>query len=173
MRLARPSMGRMRESARREVGVHQRLDLALDVVGQLEAVRPEQLDAVVLVGIVRGRDHDAEVGAHRAGQHGDGRRRHRAEQQHVHADRREAGLQGVFDHVAGQARVLADHDAVAVVAALEHEAGRLPDLQGEFRRDDAVGAAADAVGAEMLARHASILPRCGDRAGRAASDIAE
>ena len=63
-------------------------------------------------------------------------------------------MQGGFDHVAGQARVLADHHAVAVVAALEQEARRLPHLQGQFRRDDAVGAAADSVGAEMLACHA-------------------
>ena len=35
-----------------------------------------------------------------------------------------------LDHVAGEPRVLADHDPVAVIAALEHEAGRLPDLAG-------------------------------------------
>jgi hypothetical protein len=62
-----------------QVAVDQRLDLALDLVGQLVAVRTEQLDAVVVVGIVRGRDHHAEIGAHRARQHGDRRRRHRAE----------------------------------------------------------------------------------------------
>jgi hypothetical protein len=33
-----------------------------------------------------------EIGAHRARQHGDRGRRHRAEQEHVHADRGEAGL---------------------------------------------------------------------------------
>ena len=61
----------------------------------------------------------------RARQHGDGRRRHRAEQQHVHAHRGEAGDQGGFDHVAGKARILADDDAMAVVAAAEDEARRL------------------------------------------------
>ena len=125
----------------------------LDLVGELVAVRPEQLDAVVVERIVRGRDHDAEIGAHRARQHGDRRRRHRAEQQHVHADRGEAGDQRGLDHVAGQPRVLADHHAMAVVAAAKHQAGRLPDLQRQFRRDHAVGAAANAVGAEILANH--------------------
>ena len=62
----------------------------------------------------------------RARQHGDGRRRHRAEQQHVHADRGEAGDQRVLDHVAGQARVLADDDAVAVLAALEPSPAACP-----------------------------------------------
>ena len=71
--------------------VEQLLDLLLDVVGQLEALRAEQLDAVVLEQIVRSRDHHAEIGAHRLGQHRHRRRRHRAEQQHVHADRGEAG----------------------------------------------------------------------------------
>ena len=32
------------------------LDRELDLVGELVAVRPEQLDAVVLIGVVRGRD---------------------------------------------------------------------------------------------------------------------
>ena len=33
------------------------------------------------------------------------------------------------------------------------EAGRLPDLEGEVRRDHAIGASANAVGAEILACH--------------------
>ena len=138
---------------RRDVAVHQRLDPRLDLVGQLVAVGAEQLDAVVLIGIVRGRDHHAEVAAHRAGQHRDRRRRHRAEQQDVDAHRGEAGDQGVFDHVARQARVLADHDPVAMVAALKREPGGLADLHRDFRGDLGVGPAANAVGAEIFAPH--------------------
>ena len=133
--------------------VEQLLDLLLDVVGQLEALRAEQLDAVVLEQIVGGRDHHAEIGAHRLGQHRDRRRRHRADQQHVHADRGEARDHGVFDHVAGQARVLADHDAMAMLAALKHQARGLADLERQFRRDQAVGAAPDAVRTEIIAAH--------------------
>ena len=135
--------------------VEQLLDLLLDLVGQLEAVRAEQLDAVVVEQIVRGGDHHAEIGAHRLGQHRDRRRRHRAEQQHVHADRGEAGDQRVFDHVAGEPGVLADHDAMAMLAALKHQAGRLADLERQLRRDQTVGAAANAVGAEIFATHVS------------------
>ena len=138
----------------RQVALDQLLDLALDLVGELEAVRPEQLDAVVVVRVVRGRDHDAEVGAHGAREHGDRRRRHRAGQQHVHADRGEAGDQRGLDHVAGEAGVLADQHAVAVLAALEDQAGGLPDLEREFGRDHAVGAAANAIGTEIFASHA-------------------
>ena len=135
------------------VAVDQRFDVVLGLVGKLVAVGPEQLDAVVVERIVRGRDHDADVGPHRARQHGDGRGRHRAEQQHVHADRGEARDQRRLDHVAGQPGILADHHAMAMLAAAEHKAGRLSDLERQLRRDHAVGAAANAVGTEILANH--------------------
>ncbi len=135
------------------VGVDQRFDLVLDVVGQLVAVGSEQLDAVVVEGVVRGGDHDAEIGAHRARQHGDRRRGHRPEQQHVHADGGEARDQSRLDHIAGQPGILADDDAVAVFAAAEDKPGGLAHLQRQFRRDHAVGAAANAVCAEILPNH--------------------
>ncbi len=113
--------GRLRELLR-HVGVDQTLDLELDRVRELVAVRAEQLDAVVVVEIVRSRDHHPEIGAHRTRQHGDGRRRHRAEQQHVHADRGEARDQRGLDHVAREPRVLADHDAMTMIAAAKHAA---------------------------------------------------
>jgi hypothetical protein len=52
----------------------QRLDLQLRLVRELEAVRAEQLDAVVFVGVVRRADDHARVGAHAAGEVSDGRR---------------------------------------------------------------------------------------------------
>ena len=116
------------------VGVDQLLDLLLGVVRQLVAFGIEQLDAVVVERVVRGRDHDAEVGAQRARQHGDGRRRHRPEQKHVHADRGEARHERGLEHVAGQAGILADDDAVPVVAVLEDLARGHADLQRHLRR---------------------------------------
>ncbi len=150
------------------VGLDQRLDLLLDIVGQLIAVGAEQFYAVVVEWIVRGRNHDAEIGAHGTRQHGDGGGRHRAEQQHVHADRCEAGHQRVLDHVTGQPRVLPDHDAVAVVTALEHQPGRLPDLQRQLRGNHAVGATPNSIGPEIFASHESPLARSQfpDRASR-------
>ena len=136
-----------------QIGIEQLLDLRFDLVAELEAVRPEQLDAVVVEGIMRGRDHHAEIGAHRARQHADRRRRDRAGQQHVHADRGEAGDQRVLDHVAGQPGVLADQHTVAVIAVLEHQPGGLADLERQFRRNDLVGPAANAVGAEITTNH--------------------
>ncbi len=136
-----------------EVFVEQLLDLLFDVVGQLEAEWPKQLDAIVLEQIMRRRDHDAEIGAHRLGQHCHRRRRHRAEQQHVHADRCEAGNHGVFDHVTGQPCVLADDDAMTVVATLKHEARRLPYLHRQFRRDQPIGTAPNPIGPEIFPAH--------------------
>ena len=140
------------------VAVDQAFDLALDLVRKLVAVRAEQLDAVVVERVVRGRDHHPQVGAHRAGEHGDGRGRHRPELQHVHAHGGEAGDQRRLDHVAGKPGVLADHDAMAVLAAAEDEAGCLPDLERQLGRDHAIGAAANAVGTEIFANHGPRLP---------------
>jgi hypothetical protein len=149
-------IGRFRELPRNLL-VDQRFDRMLDLIGELVAIGAEQLDTVILEHVVRGRDHDAEIGAHRARQHGDGGCRHGAEQEHVHADGGEAGNERIFDHVAGKPRVLADYDAMAVLAALEGEARGLADFQREFRGDHAIGAAADAVGPEILACHRSAL----------------
>src|SRR5207237_9908704 len=81
------------------------------------------------------------------------RRRHRAEQQHVHADRGESGHHGVFDHVAGEPRILADDDAMAMLAALKHQSGRLPDLERQLRRDQTIGTAPNPVRTEIFAAH--------------------
>ena len=133
--------------------VEQVLDLLLDVVGELEALRAEQLDAIVFEQIMRSRDHNAEIGAHRLGQHRDRRRRHRADQQHVHADRCEARHHGIFDHVAGQAGVLADDDAMAMFTALKHEPCRLADLERQFWRNQTIGTPPNPVRTKIIAAH--------------------
>jgi hypothetical protein len=136
----------------RDVGVafDQPLDLHLDRVGELEAVRAKQLDAVVLVGIVRSRDHDADVSTHRAGQEADRGRRQRPEQQHVDADRQEACRQRLLDHVAAEARVLAHHDAMAMAAAIEDPTRGHTDAHGDLGRHRArVRAAPHPIGAEQ------------------------
>ena len=67
----------------------------------------------------------------------------------------EARDQRGFDHVAGEPRILADHHAMAMIAAREDAAGRHAGLHGDLGRHRmAVGAAADAVRAEQFAGHA-------------------
>ena len=140
--------GRLGERRR---GLEQRLDRLLGGVGELEAVGAEELDAVVLERVVRGRDHHPEIGAHRAREHAHRRRRHRADEEDVHADRGEARGQRRLEHVARAAGVLADQHPVGVAAVGEVAPGRLPEPErrlGRHRR--VVGAAAHAVGAEEL-----------------------
>ena len=134
--------------------IHKRFDLFLDLIGELVTVGPEQLDAVVGKRVVGGRNHHAQVRAQRARQHGDSGRRHRAEQKHVHADGGESRLHGGLDHVARKARVLANHDAVAMRAAGEQMAGRHAHFEGDFGRHGMlVGLPANAVGAEIASCH--------------------
>src|SRR5690606_7855402 len=61
--------------ARQGNGAFERtLDRFFVLVRKLEAIGPEQLDAVIVIGVVAGRDHDAEVGAHFTGKQRHGRR---------------------------------------------------------------------------------------------------
>ena len=155
MRFARPSAADL-ASFLAMSRIDQALDLLLDLVGELVAVGSEQLDAVVVVGIVRGRDHHPDIGPHRPRQHRDRRRRHWPEQQHVETDRGEPGDKRRLDHIAGEPRVLADHHPVTMLAAAKHQARRLADPQSEVRRDHAVCPAANAICAEILVRHGAL-----------------
>ena len=129
------------------------LDPLLDLVRQLVAVAAEQLDAVVAIGIVRGRDNDADIGAQAARQHRDRRGRQRPDQHHVHAHRDEAGGQRRLEHVARKPGVLADDDEMLVRAVFEAFADRHRHFERGFRRHRLdVGSAADPVSAEELAR---------------------
>ena len=118
MRLARDQAWRAARGHPRVPLSIKAFDLELGGVVELAAVGAEQLEAVVVVRVVRGGDHDAEVGAQAARHHRHARRRQRAEQAHVHADGGEAGHKRGLQHVAGQARVLADHDEVPAIAAV-------------------------------------------------------
>src|SRR5690606_2786219 len=142
---------------RRGYGRHRLINLALDfqldIVRQLGAFAGEKLDAVVLVGIVRGADDNAGLGVECAGQVGDGGSGHRAEQRYIRARRNEAGLQRRLEHIAGNARVLADDD-LAATGAGKHLAGRPAQLEYEFGIDRPLAdRAAHAIGAEITSAH--------------------
>ena len=139
----------------------QAFDRCLGVVGQLEPVGTEQLDAIVLERVVAGGDHHAQIGAHLAGQQRDRRGRQRPGHDHVHADTGEARDQRAFHHIARQARVLADHHPVTMPAAQEMRPRRLADAHGGGGGHHAlVGASADAVRAEEFACHLRAVSLC-------------
>ena len=110
MRVARPILPAVGRIALDLAAEDEVLDPLLDFVVELVAVVAEKFDAVVLVGIVRGAEHDAGIGAQRAGDVGDAGRGQRADEQHVRAERHDAGGERIFQHVAGKPRVLADDD---------------------------------------------------------------
>jgi hypothetical protein len=88
-------------------------DLRFDLIAELAAGAIEELDAVVLVGIVRGADDHAEIAFEPFGEVSDARRRQWTDQHHVDAGRDEARFQRGFEHVAGDPRVLADQHRAA------------------------------------------------------------
>jgi len=141
--------------------IERRLDFQLHAVGQLGALAGKELDAVVLVGIVRSGNDHAGRQAQRPRQVGNGRRRHGAGQHHVHAGGRQARFQRRFQHVAGNARVLADQYGRMRLAALrlgQHRAGCIAEAHDEIGSDrGGAHQAADAIGTKIFTRHSLSL----------------
>ena len=130
-----------------------RLDLVLDLVGELVPTGGEELDAVVRHGVVRGRQHHAQVGAGLPGQVRHPGRGQDVDAQHVRAGAGEAGHDRRLQHLAAGPRVPADDSQrrVRAVPFGEHMGRRLRDGHRQFGREIGVGQAADAVGAEKPA----------------------
>ena len=87
-----------------------RLDVALERLGELLAAAGEHLDAVVLERIVRGGDHETGVEAHRPRDVGDRRRRHDAGAREQRALGAHAARELALDPFARLARVAADDE---------------------------------------------------------------
>src|SRR6185503_11558330 len=143
---------------RRGVAAHRLLHLRLDGlfggVRELKAVAREELDAVILVRIVRRADHHARGNANRAREVRHRRRRDRTAHVDVDARRREAGLERGLDHVARDARVLADEHGRMRTLPGQHLAGCIAELHDEFRRHGRLAdRAANPVSAEVFASH--------------------
>ena len=49
--------------------------------------------------------------------------------------------------------VIADDDPMAILAALKHQPGRLPNLERQLRRDQTIGTATNPVRTEIFAAH--------------------
>ena len=89
MRKALPISGSRRPRLLGHAAENHLFHARLDFVGQLETVPGKKLDAVVLIRIVRGRDHHARVRAHAAGQKRHPGRRHGPDQQNIGAPSRQ------------------------------------------------------------------------------------
>ena len=125
----------------------QGLELLLDRVVELEALGVEDLEAVVVGGVVRGRDHDPGLVRAVPGKERQGRGRDDADDVHVDAEAGRAGRDRCHEHVARSPRVLPDHDAPA--GAGESLGGRAAERVGHGRFQVDIGDTADPVGAEQ------------------------
>jgi len=134
------------------------LDGFLESVRKLLPFRIEEFDAVVVIGVVRCADDDAEVGIHLLREHRNGGSRQRAREQHVDACGHEPGLERGLEHVTRNARVLTDEHRAAF--RCEHTCRGAREAQREI---DGHGCGsdlpADAVGAEVAACHCTLCRR--------------
>ena len=129
----------------------------LDDFGQVIAAVVDELDAVVVVGIVAGGNHDTAVEIVHSGNVGHAGCSGDVEQIGVRTRRHQATHQRILKHIAGAAGILSDHDAgriVVPVALPQHPiipAQKAADLVcvvcGEFY----VGFPTEAVGTEVFA----------------------
>ena len=125
------------------------LDLLLQLVRELKALAVEDLDAVMLEGVVAGGDDDAGVRplVHRHPGHAGGGQG--AQVQHVGPGGTKARNEGALQQVAGDAGVLADGDQGLLPRLLvpcQHLCGGQANLIRQIRVQTGVDHAADAVG---------------------------
>ena len=136
--------------------IQEPLDFGFFCVGKLEAVRAEDLDAVVAIRVVACADDDARICSHAAGQLRDGRRRDGTAEHHVTTHGANARRDGRFEHVSRQTRVFADDDAyfVGFSSARDKRDGSA-EAQSHLRRHRRlVRDAANSVRSEELSRAA-------------------
>ena len=136
----------------------QLLELVLDGVVELEALLVEDLEAVVVCRVVRGRDHDPGREVTLAGEERQRGGRDDADLVHVGAEARRTGSDRGDEHVAGSPGVLAHHQRA--VGTHEPMGRRAAERVGQRRLQVDVRDAADSIGAEE-AGHAGGLLRSG------------
>ncbi len=138
--------------------VHLGLDGLFQLVWQLAATAGEELDPVVVIGVVRGADHDPGRGTEGAGEIGDAGRGHGTEQRDVHAGSHQARFERGFEHVAGDPGVLAD-EHLAAPPLPQDPAGRPAELEYQFGVDLSFPhPAPDTVGTKVFSSHRLLPP---------------
>ena len=124
----------------------------------LVAVGIDELDSVVIIGVVAGGNHDTAVKVVRSRDVGDARRAGDVQQIGVRSRGSESGTQCGLKHVAGAARVLADHDLGLMVLSVVP--AEIPaDLEGVINGQVLVGLAAKSVRSEILPHFVSFFLR--------------
>ena len=78
---------------------HEFFQALFHLVGQFQADTGKYFDAVVLVGVVGGRNHHTRIGPHRGGDEGDARGRQRPDEHNIHPHGTDPGNDGILKHV--------------------------------------------------------------------------
>ena len=122
----------------------------LQRVGELVALAVENLDSVVLIGVVRGGNHDARVRLFLPGEVGHGGRRNISHGFYVAAHGAQPRNQRRLQQIRGDAGVLAQDHRGALPPLFLHQnrAHGLPHPEGQVRRQVLPHDAPDAVGAK-------------------------
>ena len=89
-----------------------------DFFGHLFAVAVDQLDAVIVIGVVTGRDHDATVKVIHTGDVGHRRGGRDMKQVSICTGSGQASNQTILEHIRAAAGILADDDAGRLVVAV-------------------------------------------------------
>ena len=135
------------------------IHLAVDVVFHqqdgflvhLLAVAVEQLDAVIIVGVVGSGDHDAAVEIIHAGDIGHGRRGGHVHDVSIRAGSHQTGAQGVLEHIGAATGVLADDDlGLLALLGTVVPAQEPTDLYRMFKGQILIGLAAETVRTKIL-----------------------
>jgi hypothetical protein len=127
-----------------------RLDPSLQLIVELAPIGAEELDAVVLPGVVRSRDDGADVQPEPPYEHRSRGRRQDAGKQRLPSPLGHTGGQRRLEHRSGLASV-ADNQHLRPIRRRVHR-GRPPERQSELGGQLRPGDPADAVGAEELGR---------------------
>ena len=131
------------------------LDTVQEALFHLVAVGIDELDSVVVIGVVAGGDHDAAVEIVDARDIGNAGRGGNMEHIGVRAGSRDAGDQGMLQHIAGSTGVLADDHAGLVIPTVI-PADEPSDLIGMLYGQDLVDLAAKTIRSEIFS-HGSLL----------------
>ena len=141
-----------------DLAVNEVLNLQDRLLIHLLAVAVEKLDAVIIVGVMGGRDHDAAIEIVHPGDIGNGRGRGDMHDVSVSAAGHESRAERIFKHVGAAPGILADDDfgLFALIGAII-PAQETADLNGMLIGQILIGLSAEAVGSEILA-HLSAPP---------------
>ena len=113
---------------------HHGRDLVFGHIGQLVPVGIKKLYAVVLKGIVRGRNNHTQIRTHAARQKRYGRGRQRTCHDDVHTRSAQPRREGGLKHIPRQARVLADNHFMLMLTPPETNPCGQPQTQGNVHR---------------------------------------